>query len=80
MLRPERAWVVGDKFFPTYEEARTYLASRRGELSRELLIDVIDEIQGELLAGGHLSEFGSGHVAEEIADGILKKFKLTLRK
>ena len=77
MLKPERAWVVGDKFFPTYEEARTYLTSRRGELSRELLID---EIQGALVAGGHSATIDSRYVAEEIADGILKKFKLTLRK
>ena len=30
MLKPERIWAVGDKTFPTYEEARTYIASRRG--------------------------------------------------
>jgi len=77
MLKPERIWAVGDKTFPTYEEARTYIASRRGELSRELLID---EIQGELVAGGHIGEFNSASVAEAIADVILKKFKLTLRK
>ena len=77
MLKPERAWMVGDKPFPTYEEARTYIASRRGELSRELLID---EIQGELVAGGCIGEFNSASGAEAIADVILKKFKLTLRK
>ena len=77
MLKPERAWAVGDKFFPTYEEARTYIASRRGELSREMLVD---EIHGEIVASGMQAGMRASESAEAIADVILKKFKLTLRK
>jgi hypothetical protein len=40
MLKPERIWAVGDRTFPTYEDARTYIASRRGELQfKNLAID-----------------------------------------
>ena len=73
MLKPERIWAVGDKTFPTYEEARTYIASRRGELSREMLIDTIQEAWLNENRGRDL-------VLEAMADAILKKFKLTLRK
>jgi hypothetical protein len=73
MLKPERIWAVGDKTFPTYEEARTYIASRRGELSREMLIDTIQD--------AWLNEDrGRDRVLEAMADAVLKKFKLTLRK
>ena len=70
MLKPERIWAVGDKTFPTYEEARTYIASRRGELSREMLIDEMDRAYRP----------GNDPNIEDMADAILKKFKLTLRK
>ena len=70
MLKPERMWAVGDKTFPTYEEARTYIASRRGELSREMLIDEMDRAYRP----------GNDPNIEDMADAILKKFKLTLRK
>ena len=73
MLKPERIWAVGDKTFPTYEEARTYIASRRGELSREMLIGTIQD--------AWLNENrGRDRVLEAMADAIFKKFKLTLRK
>ena len=75
MLKPERIWAVGDKTFPTYEEARTYIASRRGELSREMLIDTIEN---EIVAPK--GTFGVAINLERIADAILKKFKLALRK
>jgi hypothetical protein len=68
MLRPEKAWAVGDKFFATYDEARTYIASRRGELQREALVAAIEE-------GWH-----HGPLPQTIADNILAKFKLTPRK
>ena len=70
MLKPERIWAVGDKTFPTYEEARTYIASRRDELSREMLIDEMDRAYRP----------GNDPNIEDMADAILKKFKLTLRK
>ena len=73
MLKPERIWAVGDKTFPTYEEARTYIASRRGELSREMLINTIQEAWLNENRGRDL-------VLEAMAEAILKKFKLTLRK
>lgn len=77
MLKPERAWAVGDKFFSTYGEARTYIASRRGELSREALADTI---QGEIIASGMQIGMMAAESAENIADAILTKFKLTPRK
>ena len=70
MLKPERIWAVGDRTFPTYEDARTYIASRRGELSREMLIDEMDRAYRP----------GNDPNIEDMADAILKKFKLTLRK
>ena len=74
MLRPEKQWAVGDKTFATYEEARTYISTRRGELIRE---ELVDEIQGEIKASGY--DYGV-YGAENIADVILKKFKISRRK
>jgi hypothetical protein len=73
MLRPERyydKWAVGDNFFPTYREASAYIARRRGELQREMLIDVLQQALDIDLVDDH----------ELLADAILKKFKFTLRK
>lgn len=75
MLKPERIWAVGDKTFPTYEEARTYIASRRGELQFENLVDIV---HNELLGQGFTGE--STELAMGIASAVSKKFKLTLRK
>ena len=68
MLKPERIWAVGDKTFPTYEEARTYIATRRNVLYRETLIDVIQ------------NAWRSEPDPVEVADDILAKFKITPRK
>ena len=78
MLKPERIWAVGDKTFPTYEEARTYIASRRGELSREMLVGTIRE--AAQLYHSIDGRFNPAEAAELFADAVLKKFKLTLRK
>ena len=77
MLKPERIWAVGDKTFPTYEEARTYIASRRGELSREMLIDAIHEA---LISDSQIALPSTQDVAAAIAERIAKQFKFTLRK
>jgi len=77
MLKPERIWAVGDKTFPTYEEARTYIASRRGELSREMLIDAIHEA---LISDSQIALPSTQNVAAAIAERIAKQFKFTLHK
>ena len=69
MLKPERIWAVGDKTFPTY------IASRRGELQFENLVDIV---YNELLGQGFTGE--STELAMDIASAVSKKFKLTLRK
>lgn len=68
MLKPERSWAVGDKLFKTYDEARAYVSSRRGDLQRSVLIDTLDTS----------ANWGLCH--SDIADAILAKFKLTPRK
>jgi hypothetical protein len=75
MLKPERIWAVGDKTFPTYEEARTYIGSRRSELQFENLVDIV---HNELLGQGFTDE--NTELAMDIASAVSKKFKLTLRK
>ena len=77
MLKPERIWAVGDKTFPTYEEARTYIASRRDELSREMLTDAIHEA---LISDIQIALPNTQNVAVAIAEQIAKQFKFTLRK
>lgn len=77
MLRPERIWVVGDKTFSTYEEARTYIASRRDELQREVLTA---EIHKALISDSQISLASTENVAIAIAERIAKQFKFTLRK
>ena len=77
MLKPERIWAVGDKTFPTYEEARTYIASRRGELSREMLIDAIHKA---LISDSQIALPSTQNVAAAIAERIAKQFKFTLHK
>jgi hypothetical protein len=77
MLKPERIWAVGDKTFPTYEEARTYIASRRGELSREMLTDAIHEA---LISDSQIALPSTQNVAAAIAERIAKQFKFTLHK
>jgi hypothetical protein len=77
MLRPERIWVVGDKTFSTYEEARTYIASRRDELQREALTA---EIHKALISDSQISLASTENVAIAIAERIAKQFKFTLRK
>ena len=77
MLKPERIWAVGDKTFPTYEEARTYIASRRGELSREMLIDAIHKA---LISDSQIALPSMQNVAAAIAERIAKQFKFTLHK
>ena len=77
MLRPERIWVVGDKTFSTYEEARTYIASRRDELQREVLTAAIHKA---LISDSPISLASTENVAIAIAERIAKQFKFTLRK
>ena len=77
MLKPERIWAVGDKTFPAYGEARTYIASRRGELSREMLIDAIHEA---LISDSQIALPSTQDVAAAIAERIAKQFKFTLHK
>ncbi len=77
MLRPERVWAVGDKTFPSYEEARTYIASRRGELSREMLTDAIHEA---LISDSQIALPSTQNVAAAISERIAKQFKFTLLK
>ena len=78
MLRPERtwtrAWAVGDKMFATESEARAYVAWQRGELQRKNFIAFLRDVIG------YGEEPHSEPPLEAVADAILKKFKLTLRK
>ncbi len=75
MLKPDRAWVVGDEVFKTYDGARTYLVSRRKLLQRKNLIDFIHETVGKDATSRSLFALG-----QDIADTILARYELKLRK
>ncbi len=42
MLKPEKKWVVGDRQFDSYDEARSFAAKQRPELLRRDLIDFLN--------------------------------------
>ena len=70
MLGFGKSWAVGDRFFEVYEEARAYLKTRREQLQREALIEVLHQALDISFVDCH----------EDLADAILAKFKITPRK
>lgn len=73
MLKPERSWVVGEKIFKTYEEARDHVSLRRKELQLQNLIDLIVNAEAK-------APTNSNGYREHIARAIIAKYALTLRK
>ena len=71
-MQIQKQWAVGDQLFDSYADARIYMASRRSELQHESLVAAIQDAHGSSIDGAYS--------AENIADAILAKFKITPRK
>lgn len=69
MLKPSKKWVVGDRTFETYDEARSFAAEQRPQLQRRDFIGLIRDAISECPYGEANAES-----AEEIADKILASF------
>ena len=53
MLKPERVWKVGTRFFETYEDARKFATEeRRSSVSEDILRILNDNVNWEGWTGG----------------------------